>query len=72
MTHSWSQTSRQSVTLSNTAVGDPSFTVPAHAAVGTTLEFALTVTDSFDQADSDQVQVTWWKSGPSQPMPATT
>ena len=45
MTHSWSQTSRQSVTLSNTAVGDPSFTVPADAAVGTTLEFELTVTD---------------------------
>ena len=47
-----------SVTLSSAAVGDPSFTLPSDAAVGTTLKFELTVTDSVGQSDSDLVLVT--------------
>ncbi len=58
LTHSWSQTSGPSVTLSSAVVGDPSFTGPSDTAVGTTLEFELTVSDIVDQFDSDTVQVT--------------
>ena len=58
LTHSWSQTSGPTVTLSSATVGDPSFTVPTAAAVGTALEFELTVTDHVGQWDSDKVQVT--------------
>ncbi len=58
MTHQWTQLAGPTVTLSDPAKGDPSFTIPADAAGGTTLEFQLTVTDQEGQSDSDTMVVT--------------
>ncbi len=58
MTHAWTQLSGPTVTLSDTTVGDPTFTIPADVADGTTLEFQLTVTDKEGQSDSDTVTAT--------------
>ena len=58
MAHAWTQLSGPAVTLSDATVGNPSFTLPDDAVVGTTLEFQLTVTDKEGQSDSDTVTVT--------------
>ncbi len=58
MTHAWAQLSGPAVTVSDATVGNPSFTVPADAADGTTLEFRLTVTDREGESDSDTMTVT--------------
>ncbi len=58
MEHQWTQLSGPTVTLSDATVGDPSFTLPDDAEVGTTLEFQLTITDKEGQSDSDTVTVT--------------
>ena len=58
MTHAWSQTSGPPVTLSDATRGDPTFTIPADAAGGTTLVFELTVTDETGRTDSDTATVT--------------
>ncbi len=58
MAHQWTQLSGPTVTLSDATRGDPSFTLPADAADGTTLEFQLTVTDREGQTDTDSVVVT--------------
>ena len=58
MAHAWPQLSGPPVTLSDATVGDPSFTLRADAAEGTTLEFQLTVTDQEGESDSDTMVVT--------------
>ncbi len=58
MQHQWTQLSGPTVTLSDSTRADPTFTIPADATGGTTLEFELTVTDREDQSDSDTVVVT--------------
>ena len=58
MAHIWAQLSGPTVTLSDVTRGNPSFTVPADAADGATLEFQLTVTDQEGESDSDTVAVT--------------
>ena len=58
MAHAWTQLSGPAVTLSDATVGNPSFTLPAEAADGTTLEFQLTVTDQEGESDSDTMTVT--------------
>ena len=58
MAHAWTQLSGPTVTLDDTTRGDPSFTLPADAADGTTLEFQLEVTDQEEQTDTDTVLVT--------------
>ncbi len=58
MAHQWTQLSGPPVTLDDTTRGDPSFTLPADAADGTTLEFQLEVTDQEGQTDTDSVVVT--------------
>ena len=58
LAHSWSQLSGPTVTLSDSSRGDPSFTLPADASDGATLEFELTVTDKEGESDSDTMTVT--------------
>ena len=58
LAHAWTQTAGPEVQLSGVNRGDPSFTVPANATDGTTLEFRLTVTDQVGQSDTDTVVVT--------------
>ncbi len=58
MAHQWTQLSGPSVTLDKPTHGDPTFTVPANAQDGATLEFELTVTDKEGQSDSDTMIVT--------------
>ncbi len=58
LAHAWTQTGGPEVTLSSVTRGDPSFTLPADAADGTTFEFELTVTAEDGQTDSDAVLVT--------------
>jgi hypothetical protein len=45
-TYAWKQTSGTPVTLTNSAAAQPSFTAPQPSTSGTTLTFALTVTDN--------------------------
>ena len=66
--HQWTQLSGPSVTLTHSKAsllnqapdkfGDPSFTLPADAEGGITLEFQLTVTDKEGVSDTDTVTVT--------------
>ncbi len=65
MGHQWTQLSGPPVTLTHpktsqpaSKFADPSFTIPADAAGGTTLEFQLTVTDKEGVSDSDTMTVT--------------
>ncbi len=65
MAHQWTQLSGLPVTLTHpktsqpaSKFADPSFTIPADAAGGATLEFQLTVTDKEGQPDSDTMVVT--------------
>ncbi len=58
MAHQWTHLSGPTVTLDEPTHGDPSFTIPADAAGGTTLEFELTVTDKEGESDSDTMTVT--------------
>ncbi len=58
MDHLWTQLSGPTVALSDRTIADPTFTVPADAEDGTTLEFELTVTDQEGQSDSDTMTVT--------------
>ena len=65
MAHQWTQLSGPPVTLTHpktsqpaSKFADPSFTIPADAAGGATLEFQLTVTDKEGQPDSDTMVVT--------------
>ncbi len=58
MAHQWTQLSGPTVTLDKPTHGDPTFTVPADAQDGATLEFQLTVTDKEGESDSDTVTVT--------------
>ena len=67
MAHSWRQLSGPTVTLDKPTHGDPSFTLPADAADGTTLEFQLTVTDQEGQSDSDTMIVTVAAAGTIRP-----
>ena len=69
MTHAWTQLAGPTVTLSDPARGDPSFTIPADAAGGTTLEFQLTVTDQEGQSDSDTMVVTVTGAEPANTPP---
>ena len=78
MAHQWTQLSGPPVTLTHPRTSqpagkfaDPSFTIPADAAGGTTLEFQLTVTDKESQSDSDTMIVTVTGSEPA-PEPANT
>ena len=78
MAHQWTQLSGPPVTLTHpktsqpaSKFADPSFTIPADAAGGTTLEFQLTVTDKEGQSDSDTMIVTVTGSEPA-PEPANT
>ena len=78
MAHQWTQTSGPTVALTHPKTsqpasnfGDPSFTIPADAAGGTTLEFQLTVTDKEGQSDSDTVTVTVTGAEP-EPEPENT
>ena len=58
MAHRWTQLSGSTVTLDHPTHGDPTFTIPADAPDGTTLEFELTVTDKERRSDSDTMVVT--------------
>ncbi len=58
LSYTWKQLSGPPVTLENSAGGDPNFFVPYDMAVGTTLEFELTVTDKGGDSDTDKMTVT--------------
>ena len=58
MAHRWVQHEGPVVQLSDPTKGDPSFAVPAGAAVGTAYRFVLTVTDAEGETDADSVTVT--------------
>ena len=65
LAHQWTQLSGPTVTLTHPQkfqpadnFGDPSFTIPADAADGATLEFEMTVTDQEGGTDTDTVTVT--------------
>ena len=58
LSYTWKQLSGPTVTLENSAGGDPNFFVPYDMAVGTTLEFELTVTDKGGDSDTDKMTVT--------------
>ena len=70
LTHSWSQTSGPTVTLSDAAVVNPSFTVPTDADDGAELEFELTVTGQGGGSDSDTVVVTVQEASNTPPVVA--
>ena len=57
LTYSWSQTSGPSVTLSRSDAAEVSFVAPSVTA-DTVIEFALTVTDSSNLSNQDQVRIT--------------
>jgi hypothetical protein len=73
LTHSWSQVSGTSVTLSNSNTPNPTFTAP-DVASSEDLVFEVTVTD--DNSDTDGIQMTvtvlpegtnsWWSAVPAE------
>ncbi len=79
MAHQWTQLSGPPVTLTHPRTSqptgkfaDPSFTIPADAAGGTTLEFQLTVTDKEGQSDSDTMTVTVTGAEPANTPPTAS
>ena len=79
MAHQWTQLSGPTVTLTHPKTSqpankfaDPSFTIPADAAGGTTLEFQLTVTDKEGQSDSDTMIVTVTGAEPENTPPTAS
>ena len=79
MAHQWTQLSGPPVTLTHpktsqpaSKFADPSFTIPADAAGGTTLEFQLTVTDKEGQSDSDTMTVTVTGAEPENTPPTAS
>ncbi len=79
MTYQWTQLSGPAVTLTHPRktqpagkFADPSFTIPADAAGGTTLEFQLTVTDQEGESDSDTMVVTVTGAEPENTPPTAS
>ena len=70
LAHTWTQLSGPTVTLNGVNRGDPSFTLPADAEDGTTLEFQLTVIDENEQTDFDSAVVTIDSTAESSPPTA--
>ncbi len=59
LTYAWSQTSGETVTLSNATTASPSFTAPTQLAADAALVFSLTVTDARNLASTaDTVTIT--------------
>jgi len=65
-TYAWIQTAGPSVTLSDPAAVNPTFTAPDVNIVGATLTFQLTVTDQggLQSTDSVDIHVTWVNAPP--------
>ena len=64
--HSWSQTSGPTVTISNPALSQPTFTAPNVGPEGTSLAFNITVEDTGGLKDTDScvVNISWENEPP--------
>ena len=70
VTLSWSQTGGTSVTLSDSTIGNPTFTAPAVSS-NEVLTFRLTVTDNVSAKVFDDVSITVNDTSPPPPPPPT-